>query len=116
MKLKGRKALVTGASRGIGRGIALAFAAEGADVAVNYRRNAEEAEKTVAAIQAFGGDAFSIQADVADYTAVQSMVDGGVPMPMASQMVGHGSEKTTQAHYYKLSVDRRRVIGEGIPV
>ena len=76
MKLKGRKALVTGASRGIGRGIALAFAAEGADVAVNYRRNAEEAEKTVAEIQAFGGDAFPIQADVADYTAVQSMIDG----------------------------------------
>ena len=47
---------------------------------------------------------------------VQTMVDGGVPMPMASQMVGHVSEKTTQAHYYKLSVDRRRVIGEGIQV
>ena len=47
---------------------------------------------------------------------VQTMVDGGVPMPMASQMVGHASAKTNQAHYYKLSVDRRRVIGEGIPV
>jgi len=47
---------------------------------------------------------------------VQTMVDGGVPMPIASKMVGHESEKTTQAHYYKLSVDRRRVIGEGIPV
>ena len=47
---------------------------------------------------------------------VQTMVDGGVPMPMASKMVGHESEKTTQAHYYKLSADRRRVIGEGIPV
>lgn len=47
---------------------------------------------------------------------VQTMVDGGVPMPMTSKMMGHGSEKNTQAHYYKLSVDRRRVIGEGIPV
>ena len=47
---------------------------------------------------------------------VQTMVDGGVPMPMASQMVGHASEKTTQGHYYNLSVDRRRVIGKGIPV
>ena len=44
------------------------------------------------------------------------MIDGGVPMPIASKMMGHVSEKTTQAHYYKLSVDRRRVIGEGIPV
>ena len=39
-----------------------------------------------------------------------------VPMPIASNMMGHASEKTTQAHYYKRSVDRRRVIGEGIPV
>ena len=47
---------------------------------------------------------------------VQTMVDGGVPMPMASQMMGHVSERTTQAHYYKLSVERRLAIGEGIPV
>ena len=46
----------------------------------------------------------------------QTMIDGGVPMPIASKMMGHASEKTTHAHYYKLSVDRRRVIGEGIPV
>lgn len=46
----------------------------------------------------------------------QTMVDGGVPMAMASKMMGHTSEKTTQAHYYKLSADRRRVIGEGISV
>ncbi len=46
----------------------------------------------------------------------QTMVDGGVPMAIASKIMGHVSEKTTQAHYYKLSVDRRRVIGEGIPV
>ena len=44
------------------------------------------------------------------------MIDGGVAMPIASKMMGHVSEKTVEAHYYKLSVDRRRVIGEGIPV
>ena len=47
---------------------------------------------------------------------VQTMVDGGVPMAMASKMVGHEDIRTTQGHYYALSADRRRVIGEGIPV
>ncbi len=47
---------------------------------------------------------------------VQTMVDGGVPLPMASKMVGHEDVKTTQTHYYALSRDRRRIIGEGIPV
>lgn len=43
---------------------------------------------------------------------VQTMVDGGVPMAMASKMVGHEDIQTTQAHYYALSANRRRVIGE----
>jgi len=75
MKLKGRKALVTGGSRGIGHGIALALAREGADVVINYRKNAEEAEKTVREIEALGGETFAVQADVSDFAAVQAMVD-----------------------------------------
>jgi len=47
---------------------------------------------------------------------VQTMVDGNVPMAMASKMVGHEDIRTIQAHYYALSADRRRIIGEGIPV
>ena len=47
---------------------------------------------------------------------VQTMVDGNVPMAMASKMVGHEDIRTTQAHYYVLSADHRRAIGEGIPV
>ena len=47
---------------------------------------------------------------------VQTMVDGNVPVAMASKMVGHEDIRTTQAHYYNLSADRRRIIGEGIPV
>ena len=47
---------------------------------------------------------------------VQTMVDGNVPMAMASKMVGHEDIRTTQSHYYSLSADRRRIIGEGIPV
>lgn len=75
MKLKGRKALVTGGSRGIGRGIALALAREGADVAINYRKNADEAEKSVREIEALGGEAFAVRADVSDFAAVSAMVD-----------------------------------------
>jgi 3-oxoacyl-[acyl-carrier protein] reductase len=57
--------LVTGASRGIGRGIALELAATGARVAVNYAGNATAAAATVADVKAAGGDAFAIQGDVA---------------------------------------------------
>lgn len=73
-KLDGRIALVTGASRGIGRGIALALAAEGADVAINYRRDEEAAQRTVAEIEALGRRAFAVRADVADWEQVSSMV------------------------------------------
>ena len=69
----GRVALVTGASRGIGRAIAKALAANGAAVAVNYRANAEAARQTAAEIEGHGGRAITIQADVADKTAVEAM-------------------------------------------
>lgn len=62
--LAGRIALVTGASRGIGRAIALAIARKGAHVVVHYRGEAEKAEETVRAVQALGVDAFPIQADL----------------------------------------------------
>ncbi len=47
---------------------------------------------------------------------IQTLVDGRVPMEMAAAMVGHEDARTTQKHYYRLSADRRRIIGEGIPV
>jgi 3-oxoacyl-[acyl-carrier protein] reductase len=75
-KLEGRRALVTGASRGIGRGIALALADAGADVAIGYRREAQAAEATVKAIEAKGRRAFAFAADVRDAGAVETMVHG----------------------------------------
>jgi 3-oxoacyl-[acyl-carrier protein] reductase len=67
MQLKGRTALVTGASRGIGRAIALSLAQEGADVAVNYVSSEGAAKEVVERILAMGRKAMLAQADVADY-------------------------------------------------
>ena len=65
--------LVTGASKGIGAAVAIAFAREGYDIAVNYHRDADGAERTVQACEAFGTRAFAVRADVADRDAVTSM-------------------------------------------
>jgi 3-oxoacyl-[acyl-carrier protein] reductase len=70
-----RVALVTGASRGIGRGIALTLGAHGWAVAINYRSSAEAAEEAAAQIRAAGGDAMTISADVAALDEHQSMLD-----------------------------------------
>jgi 3-oxoacyl-[acyl-carrier protein] reductase len=64
--LTGRSALVTGASRGIGRAIAVALAGQGADVAVNYRENAAAADEVVAEITALGRRAIAVQGSTAD--------------------------------------------------
>ena len=64
MSLKGKNALVTGSSRGIGRGIALKLAEKGARVAVHYYRNPDAARTTLAKIREMGSDGFVVQADV----------------------------------------------------
>jgi NAD(P)-dependent dehydrogenase (short-subunit alcohol dehydrogenase family) len=65
---------VTGGGRGIGRGIVLEFAREGADVAINYRRNRDAAEATAAEVREAGRRAVVLQADVSDCAAVEAMV------------------------------------------
>lgn len=76
MPLAGRVALVTGSSRGVGRGIALRLAAEGAEVAVNYRRDKDAAAEVVAEIEAHGGRAAAYGAAVGDTTQVTDMLEG----------------------------------------
>jgi len=73
-RFAGRVALITGASRGIGRGCALVLAKEGADVAVNYRSHPEEAEEVAAEIRKMGRRAITLKADVANQAEVENMV------------------------------------------
>jgi 3-oxoacyl-[acyl-carrier protein] reductase len=77
-RLDGKTALVTGGGRGIGRGIALEFAREGADVAVNYRRDQAAADATVRDIEALGRRAVAVQGDVSDWAQVERMVTQAV--------------------------------------
>ncbi|REK53905.1 MAG: beta-ketoacyl-ACP reductase [Thermobacillus sp.] len=72
--LEGKKALVTGASRGIGRAIAIALAEAGADVAINYAGSAQAASETAAAVEALGRKALLVQADVGKLDAFEQMV------------------------------------------
>ncbi len=74
-KLAGKTAIITGASRGIGAEIARKFAAEGAKVVVNYSGSQEKAEAVVAEIQANGGEAIAVKANVSDAESVKAMVD-----------------------------------------
>lgn len=74
-ELAGKRALVTGGSRGIGAAIAIALADKGADVAITYERSAERAAQLVEAIQEKGRKALAIKADSADPSAIQRSVD-----------------------------------------
>lgn len=73
--LKGKRALITGAARGIGAGIAMTLADRGADVVITYERSAERAAEVVEAVQKKGRRAYAIQADSADAVAVKRSVD-----------------------------------------
>ncbi len=94
--LNGKRALVTGGSRGIGAAIALALAENGADVAFTYQRSAEQADVVVKSIESVGRRAVAIQADSADPTAIARAVNeaastlGGLDILINSAAIIHG--------------------------
>lgn len=74
MKIKNKVALITGSSRGIGKAIALRLAKEGANIAINYLKNREKAEKVAMEARKYGVEAKIYQADVSNYQQVEEMV------------------------------------------
>lgn len=74
MKLKGKNAVVTGASRGIGRACAIELARQGANVGINFRSHPEEGEEVAREVRAAGGKAVLLRADVADLKSVEEMI------------------------------------------
>jgi len=78
LELDGRVALITGASRGIGRAVAIALARHGADVVVNYRQRSSDAESAAAEIQALGRVALVVQADVSQASEVDHLVSAAI--------------------------------------
>ncbi len=72
--LKGKRALVTGGTRGLGRAVALRLACAGAAVAINYKRNAESAEATLREVRALSSASVALQADLEDEAQVRAMV------------------------------------------
>lgn len=76
LDLKGKRALVTGGSRGIGRATVLALAAHGASVAAGYTRESDEIHSLAAELETFNNDSHVVRADVSDEASVTEMVDG----------------------------------------
>ncbi|MCL5942191.1 MAG: glucose 1-dehydrogenase [Actinobacteria bacterium] len=107
MRLKGKRTIVTGGSRGIGRGIAIAMAREGAHVAINFTANEDAAREVVERIRADDGEAVAVQADVTDKVQVDAMVAaiervlGGIDVLVNNAGVCHFLDffETTEAEW-----------------
>lgn len=112
MRLAGKVALVTGASQGIGRGIAERFAKEGADVVVNYRSGPGMAAEVVATARAAGVRAEAIQADVSSVDAVTRLVDEAVARMGRVDVLVNNAGVETHAPFWDVSeADYDKVLG-----
>ena len=109
-ELKGKVALVTGATKNIGRAIARSLASAGATVAVNSRASQEEGEKVVAEIRNAGGKAHSYVADISDAAAVEAMVKGAVDRFGGIDILVLNASVRKQTHITEMSFEEWRRI------
>ncbi len=104
-RLDGKRALITGASRGIGRAAAAALARAGARVAITYARSAAEAEEAAESLRAPGSDVVAVQADVADPDAITSLFQGLQERWGGVDIVVNNAAITRDGYVMLMSVD-----------
>jgi 3-oxoacyl-[acyl-carrier protein] reductase len=110
-RFKERTVLVTGASRGLGRDIALRFASEGASVFVGYRNRRDEAEECVAGCASLGAEAMPIELDLEDAAAIRTCVAG---LPDLDVLVNNAAVIRDQFFLLQPDVDDARVIATNL--
>ena len=106
MKLEGKVALVTGSSRGVGKAVALGFAASGADVVINYTSNQNAADNVVSEIQSMGRSAVAVKADVAVKTDVERLVNTAAETYGKLDVLVNNAGFTRPAMMIKMSEDQ----------
>ncbi|MGE3268521.1 MAG: SDR family NAD(P)-dependent oxidoreductase [Chloroflexota bacterium] len=113
--LKGRRAIVTGGGRGIGRAIVLGLARNGADVAVVYRQGADVAEAAAAEARAFGVRALALQADTSDSASVNSVVQQVVDALGGIEILVNNAGVMSRIPFLEISADEwRRVLSTNL--
>jgi NAD(P)-dependent dehydrogenase (short-subunit alcohol dehydrogenase family) len=113
--LRGRRAIVTGGGRSIGRALALGLARSGADVAIVYRERSDAAEATAAEARAHNVRAFAVQADTADEAQVQRMVEQVVREFVGVEILVNNAGVQSRIPFVKLPYQEwRRVIGTNL--
>jgi len=110
MSLKGKTALVTGSSRGLGKAIALAFAHQGAKVAINYRASEDEAKEVVSEIKNIGGETLLIKANIGDAVQAKSLVEEITQKWGQLDILVNNAGITSQDRFADMAVERWNLI------
>jgi 3-oxoacyl-[acyl-carrier protein] reductase len=110
MSLKGKTALVTGSSRGLGKAIALEFAAKGAKVAINYRASEGEANEVVKEIKDMGGEVLLVQANIGEATHVKRLIDTITEKWGQLDILVNNAGITSQDRFADIPLDRWNLI------